>query len=46
LCTSSLIPLILGRACEPEYPVEAIYPEDEVPEEKGTYITKAADSCE
>src|SRR5215217_4609969 len=30
-------------ACEPECPVEAIYPEDEVPEEMESYITKAAE---
>jgi NAD-dependent dihydropyrimidine dehydrogenase PreA subunit len=33
-------------ACEPECPVEAIYPEDEVPEEMESYITKAADYFE
>src|SRR5919112_1762831 len=27
-------------ACEPECPVEAIYPEDEVPEEMESYIAK------
>src|SRR3954447_14301950 len=31
-------------ACEPECPVEAIYPEDEVPEDMESYITKAADA--
>jgi len=30
-------------ACEPECPVEAIYPDDEVPEEMEQYITKAAE---
>jgi len=30
-------------ACEPECPVEAIYPEDEVPDEMESYISKAAD---
>jgi NAD-dependent dihydropyrimidine dehydrogenase PreA subunit len=29
-------------ACEPECPVEAIYPEDEVSEAMDSYITKAA----
>ena len=29
-------------ACEPECPVEAIYPEDEVPDEMESYIAKAA----
>ena len=29
-------------ACEPECPVEAIYPEDEVPEDQESYIAKAA----
>ena len=33
-------------ACEPEYPVEAIYPEDEVPEDTQSYIIKAADFFE
>ena len=33
-------------ACEPECPVEAIYPEDEVPEDQESYITKAADYFE
>ena len=33
-------------ACEPECPVEAIYPEDEVPEEMESYITKAANYFE
>ncbi|BBL80096.1 ferredoxin [Rubrobacter xylanophilus] len=28
-------------ACEPECPVEAIYPEDEVPEDMQQYVTKA-----
>jgi NAD-dependent dihydropyrimidine dehydrogenase PreA subunit len=27
-------------ACEPECPVEAIYPEDEVPEEMQSYVAK------
>jgi hypothetical protein len=27
--------------CEPECPVEAIYPDDEVPEDMQHYITKA-----
>src|SRR5215210_5228516 len=30
-------------ACEPECPVEAIYPEDEVPEEMESYIAKNED---
>ena len=30
-------------ACEPECPVEAIYPEDEVPENWQSYIQKNAD---
>ena len=30
-------------ACAPECPVEAIYPDDEVPEEMEQYITKAAE---
>ena len=29
-------------ACEPECPVEAIYPEDEVPDDMEQYITKNA----
>jgi NAD-dependent dihydropyrimidine dehydrogenase PreA subunit len=33
-------------ACEPECPVEAIYPEDEVPEDQESYITKAAEYFE
>jgi NAD-dependent dihydropyrimidine dehydrogenase PreA subunit len=33
-------------ACEPECPVEAIYPEDEVPEDMESYTTKAADYFE
>jgi NAD-dependent dihydropyrimidine dehydrogenase PreA subunit len=33
-------------ACEPECPVEAIYPEDEVPEDMEQYITKAANYFE
>jgi NAD-dependent dihydropyrimidine dehydrogenase PreA subunit len=33
-------------ACEPECPVEAIYPEDEVPEDMEQYITKAANHFE
>jgi NAD-dependent dihydropyrimidine dehydrogenase PreA subunit len=33
-------------ACEPECPVEAIYPEDEVPEEMESYTTKAANYFE
>jgi NAD-dependent dihydropyrimidine dehydrogenase PreA subunit len=33
-------------ACEPECPVEAIYPEDEVPEDMESYITKAANYFE
>jgi NAD-dependent dihydropyrimidine dehydrogenase PreA subunit len=33
-------------ACEPECPVEAIYPEDEVPEEMQSYIAKNADYFE
>jgi NAD-dependent dihydropyrimidine dehydrogenase PreA subunit len=33
-------------ACEPECPVEAIYPEDEVPEDMESYVTKAADYFE
>jgi len=33
-------------ACEPECPVEVIYPEDEVPEEMESYITKNADFFE
>src|ERR671917_1450870 len=33
-------------ACEPECPVEAIYPEDEVPEEQESYISKAANYFE
>jgi NAD-dependent dihydropyrimidine dehydrogenase PreA subunit len=33
-------------ACEPECPVEAIYPEDEVPEDQESYTTKAADYFE
>lgn len=31
------------RACAPEYPVGAIYPEDEVPEEMESYITKTTE---
>src|SRR5690554_5941188 len=30
-------------ACEPECPVEAIYPEDDVPEQLASYIEKNAD---
>jgi NAD-dependent dihydropyrimidine dehydrogenase PreA subunit len=30
-------------ACEPECPVEAIYPDDEVPEEMESYIAKNAE---
>jgi NAD-dependent dihydropyrimidine dehydrogenase PreA subunit len=33
-------------ACEPECPVEAIYPEDEVPDEMESYIAKNADHFE
>jgi NAD-dependent dihydropyrimidine dehydrogenase PreA subunit len=33
-------------ACEPECPVEAIYPEDEVPEDQESYIEKAANYFE
>jgi NAD-dependent dihydropyrimidine dehydrogenase PreA subunit len=33
-------------ACEPECPVEAIYPEDEVPEDMLSYVTKASDFFE
>ena len=33
-------------ACEPECPVEAIYPEDEVPDEMESYTTKAANYFE
>jgi NAD-dependent dihydropyrimidine dehydrogenase PreA subunit len=33
-------------ACEPECPVEAIYPEDEVPDDMESYITKAANYFE
>jgi NAD-dependent dihydropyrimidine dehydrogenase PreA subunit len=33
-------------ACEPECPVEAIYPEDEVPEDQESYTTKAAEYFE
>jgi NAD-dependent dihydropyrimidine dehydrogenase PreA subunit len=33
-------------ACEPECPVEAIYPEDEVPDDMESYTTKAADYFE
>jgi NAD-dependent dihydropyrimidine dehydrogenase PreA subunit len=33
-------------ACEPECPVEAIYPEDEVPEDMESYVTKAANYFE
>ena len=33
-------------ACEPECPVEVIYPEDEVPEEMESYITKNAEFFE
>jgi NAD-dependent dihydropyrimidine dehydrogenase PreA subunit len=33
-------------ACEPECPVEAIYPEDEVPDEMEKYIAKNADYFE
>src|SRR5215217_7624822 len=33
-------------ACEPECPVEAIYPEDEVPEEMESYIAKNVDFFE
>jgi NAD-dependent dihydropyrimidine dehydrogenase PreA subunit len=33
-------------ACEPECPVEAIYPEDEVPEDQESYTTKAANYFE
>ena len=33
-------------ACEPECPVEAIYPEDEVPEDMESYTTKAANYFE
>jgi NAD-dependent dihydropyrimidine dehydrogenase PreA subunit len=33
-------------ACEPECPVEAIYPEDEVPEEMQSYTAKNADYFE
>ena len=29
-------------ACEPECPVEAIYPEDEVPDEMEDYVVRAA----
>jgi NAD-dependent dihydropyrimidine dehydrogenase PreA subunit len=33
-------------ACEPECPVDAIYPEDEVPEDMESYTTKAANYFE
>ncbi len=33
-------------ACEPECPVEAIYPEDEVPDDQESYIAKAASHFE
>jgi len=33
-------------ACEPECPVEAIYPEDEVPEAMQSYIAKNEDFFE
>src|SRR5215210_3708238 len=33
-------------ACEPECPVEAIYPEDEVPDDMESYTTKAANYFE
>ena len=33
-------------ACEPECPVEAIYPEDEVPDDMESYTTKAANYYE
>jgi NAD-dependent dihydropyrimidine dehydrogenase PreA subunit len=33
-------------ACEPECPVEAIFPEDEVPDEMESYTTKAANYFE
>jgi NAD-dependent dihydropyrimidine dehydrogenase PreA subunit len=33
-------------ACEPECPVEAIFPEDEVPEDQESYIEKAANYFE
>jgi NAD-dependent dihydropyrimidine dehydrogenase PreA subunit len=33
-------------ACEPECPVEAIFPEDEVPDDQESYISKAADHFE
>jgi len=33
-------------ACEPECPVEAIYPEDEVPDDMESYTIKAADYFE
>ena len=33
-------------ACEPECPVEAIYPEDEVPEDMESYIAKNVDYFE
>jgi NAD-dependent dihydropyrimidine dehydrogenase PreA subunit len=33
-------------ACEPECPVEAIYPEDEVPDDQESYIAKAANYFE
>jgi NAD-dependent dihydropyrimidine dehydrogenase PreA subunit len=33
-------------ACERECPVEAIYPEDEVPEDMLSYVTKASDFFE
>ena len=33
-------------ACEPECPVEAIYPEDEVPDDMESYIAKNADHFE
>jgi hypothetical protein len=33
--------LTIARRWEPECPVEAIYPEDEVPEEMDSYISRA-----
>jgi NAD-dependent dihydropyrimidine dehydrogenase PreA subunit len=33
-------------ACEPECPVEAIFPEDEVPDDQESYISKAASHFE
>src|SRR4028118_714851 len=33
-------------ACEPECPVEAIFPEDEVPDDQESYIAKAANYFE